>query len=440
MARIIAQLDGIHRHGEPPKTPTSPTIEQLLRGPDPSRWSPRSSPTFGREHDMEEDHTHTPTHRKSVLAKVKDKAKKWRNTLSKKKHNEDGNATPSWGVSLEDEDDDDEDPEYLGAPMYESEMAPEGYKETARQHPRVIPAIIEKHVPTINTAKSVRTTPSPRSASRTTPQVSPKAATTPQVSPKAATTPQVSPKAATTPTTLSKTMSETVAEKLAPAYATVTEATYAIASKIQSLAISAPEQQIPSPKTESPPSKSSVSPKSPRSPASSLATYSTIKGTLAPIIAPNSSNQPTRRALTRQESTKHKEVTFAPELTAPAAIATTSNPVSTTEQIWDKGVSVKEYIMQKLEPGEDEKALSQVITEAISPKKGSGDVSVVEKVREAVTTLLRNNGLAQNQSQEQQQKRVVFHSAQNSASNIPMSINAHEVVEEENYGRILQAN
>lgn len=62
---------------------------------------------------MEYDHAHT--HKKSVLAKVRDKAKKWRNTLSKKKHGEDGNTTPSWGVSLDD-DEEEEDPEYFGAP------------------------------------------------------------------------------------------------------------------------------------------------------------------------------------------------------------------------------------------------------------------------------------------------------------------------------------
>lgn len=46
---------------------------------------------------------------------MKEKAKKIRRSLSKKKHSEDGNTTPSWGVSLDD-DEDDEDAEYLGAP------------------------------------------------------------------------------------------------------------------------------------------------------------------------------------------------------------------------------------------------------------------------------------------------------------------------------------
>lgn len=46
---------------------------------------------------------------------MKERAKKWRSNLIKKKHSDDSNTTPSWGVSLDD-DEDEEDPEYLGAP------------------------------------------------------------------------------------------------------------------------------------------------------------------------------------------------------------------------------------------------------------------------------------------------------------------------------------
>ncbi|KAL6967578.1 hypothetical protein U1Q18_033385 [Sarracenia purpurea var. burkii] len=101
------------------------------------------------------------------------------------------------------------------------------------------------------------------------------------------------------------------------------------------------------------------------------------------------------------------------------------------QQTWDKGVSVKEYLMQKLEPGEDERALSQVITEAISPKKAPGDVGVVEKVKEAVTSLLRN--------EESSQSTPAIETA-NSSSPIPVSTNPQRVTVEENHGRILQAN
>lgn len=76
-----------------------------------------SSPSFAKNHDPEEDHVHHQ--KKSVLSKVKEKARKLKHSLSgKKRHNEDGNTTPSWGVSLEDYEDEEEeeDAEYLGAP------------------------------------------------------------------------------------------------------------------------------------------------------------------------------------------------------------------------------------------------------------------------------------------------------------------------------------
>ncbi|XP_021642582.2 COPII coat assembly protein sec16 isoform X1 [Hevea brasiliensis] len=370
------------------------------------RWSPRATQPLGKEHNMEDDHT---PHRKSVLAKVKEKARKWRQTLSKKKHNEDANATPSWGVSLEDEDDEDEDPEYLGAPMYESEMAPVGYKETARQHPRVIHVTPEKHVLTSsvnNSNNSDLKSPSPAKVPNTT--------------------------------------TETVAEKLAPAYATVTDTTHAIASKIQSLTLSKSEAPAPAPEPN-PSSEASLAPNltvrtlSPP-PASPKAKALIPQAPLAPNLTVRTSSPPPASApapaaiATKLANQVPTEMEKAAPTSAPAAVAAHNHPF-TSKQIWDKRELVKEYIMQKLEPGEDERALSQVISEAISPRKTPGDASVVEKVKEAVTSLLRKDGSPQ---------RAVYHSAQNSSSHIPISNNAHEgnsrIVEEENHGRILQAN
>lgn len=45
------------------------------------------------------------------------------------------------------------------------------------------------------------------------------------------------------------------------------------------------------------------------------------------------------------------------------------------DQVWDKGVSMKEYIIQKFEPGEDDRALSRVISKAISPRKDSSQAA-----------------------------------------------------------------
>ncbi|XP_027343402.1 uncharacterized protein LOC113855972 [Abrus precatorius] len=130
-------------------------MEQYIRGGDSTRMSPTyysptsSSPSSPHSDklksiDPEEDHA-LYQKKSSVLSKVKEKARRFRNSLNKKKL-EDENFTPSWGVSLEDDGEEEEDAEYLGAPMYESELAPEGYKENARQHPRANPVISEKHV------------------------------------------------------------------------------------------------------------------------------------------------------------------------------------------------------------------------------------------------------------------------------------------------------
>ncbi|KAF9675382.1 hypothetical protein SADUNF_Sadunf09G0026500 [Salix dunnii] len=331
-----------HRHGNGPRTPTSPTVEDLLRAEEVSRWSPYSSPTSWKDHDLE--HDQSPNHKKSVIAKVKERAKKWRSNLIKKKHSDDSNTTPSWGVSLDD-DEDEEDPEYLGAPMYESEMAPEGYKEAARQHPRAVPVIPEKHVLPSSVISAAEDKP----------------------------------------------VTETVSEKLAPAYATVSDATHALISKIQSLTIStheAPDAALLDPADEGK--------------ASSFVAVPTK-------VAPDQVASDPARAPTDAASGYH---------------------FITGEQKWDKGVSVKEYIMQKFEPGEDDRALSQVISQAISPRKAAGDVSMVDKVKDAVNSLLRGSESSQ---------PPVYHSAKNSSSNIPISFDAHEVTEE-NHGKILQAN
>lgn len=69
-----------------------------------------------------------------------------------------------------------------------------------------------------------------------------------------------------------------------------------------------------------------------------------------------------------------------------------SESKATSPQKSDIGISVKEYFMNKLEPGEDERALSQVISEAITPTiiaDGADDKSMAGKVRAAVTSFLQ---------------------------------------------------
>ncbi|VFQ92767.1 unnamed protein product [Cuscuta campestris] len=285
---------------------------------------------------------------------IQERAKKLRHSLSggKKKHEnhvpgETNSTRPAWGANLEeneyenedeydeydeedDDDDDDvvedEDPEYLGAPMYESELAPEDYKETARQHPRADPLFSEKSVFPLQ--------------------------------------------AATKPGN----------EK------------------------EAGEER--SNATEPQPSSSSIDSK-----FSGL----TVAATAA------------------KTEEKDKEGISSPTR-------------------WDKGVSVKEYLMNKLEPGEDERELSKVISEAMSPRtRAPGDRGVVEKVKDAVSSFLRPQpppinqflsrvAAATNHTEVSPSQGSVSATNGNSSPLIPVSTNAHEVVEEESEGRTLQTN
>lgn len=88
---------------------------------------------------------------------------------------------------------------------------------------------------------------------------------------------------------------------------------------------------------------------------------------------------------------------------------------SRSDLIWDKGISVREYLKNKFEPGEEERALSEVISEVMSPRKTPQDKGVMEKVKDAVTSLLLNDEPSQH----------VAHSLSTS-SEIPVSTNACE--------------
>ncbi|XP_071934423.1 uncharacterized protein [Coffea arabica] len=357
----MAQLEVSRKYAETP-TPKTPkaqslTFEQLLQD-DEASWQHSTSPTLARNHYHDEDLS-PHNNKKSVLTKVKERARRLRQSFSgKKKHDDenhetpDGNTTPPWGVSLDDsyDDEEDEDAEYLGAPsilclwpftiylffvqtfnlnikhykctiiyvcpdfgfislrtflpgfsVYESELAPEIYRETARQHPRADPVVSEKHLfPT-----SIKHEDGDEGKDKAA--------------------------------AVSKTITETVSEKLAPAYAKVSDATQLIASKIAGLTISSPEDQ-----------EKHANPDTEHLPADDV------------------------KNIDRSSEIREHLGNLSP-------------------QQWDKGVSVKEYFMNKLEPGEDDRALSQAISEAISPRKSPRDMGMVEKVREAVTSFLRHD-------------------------------------------------
>lgn len=84
---------------------------------DASSWASSPTTTLGKDHEHGEHDDHH--NKKSVLAKVKETAKKMKNSLSKKKHGHEDTGSPSVGVTLEEEEEEDEheeDSEYLGAP------------------------------------------------------------------------------------------------------------------------------------------------------------------------------------------------------------------------------------------------------------------------------------------------------------------------------------
>lgn len=338
----MARLDGVERQGaKSVNSPSSPTFEQLLQG-ESSSWAMSPASPMWRNGQFEEFHYHHSHNKKSVLAKVRDKAKKWRQTLAKKKHGhemEEG-TKPSWVATLGDDDaeniknkenaESEEDPEYLGAPMYETELAPQRYKETARQHPRGVTAIYDEHV-----LASGVDCDGAQAQEYNEQHHCP-----------------------------NKTITHTITAKLAPAYKTVTEATHTMTSKIQNLTIE------------------------------------------SPVMA--------------------AEQAVAPQ----HGVSGGGN-----EQMWGSGASVKKYLIQKLEPGEDDRALSQVITEAISPRRVPGELGMMEKVKEAISSLLRAeepSAAAANSSSH----IGMF----TSPSDIPISTNAREVFNAESQGRILQAN
>lgn len=188
--------------------------------------------------------------------------------------------------------------------MYESELAPENYKEAARQHPR------EVHVPSV---KHVLESSVKNDRKKNEATINP-----------------------------NKTIAEAVSEKLAPAYAAVSDATHTIASRIANLTV-----ETPAP-TDNP----------------------NLGGST--IVSPQAA-----------------EAANANEIGNGNGGRSLESRAHGSPHTWDKGVSMKEYLMKKLEPGEDERALSQVITEAISPKTSPRDqMGMVEKVKEAVSSFL----------------------------------------------------
>ncbi|XP_042002176.1 uncharacterized protein LOC121751494 [Salvia splendens] len=146
-----------------------------------------------------------------------------------------------------------------------------------------------------------------------------------------------------------------VADKLAPAYAAVSGATHTGASMITSTSHAVADKL---------------------GPACTVVSDATqqIASKIANIVVASPGAKPSQEAkaeLVSEDAGNVKQ-------------GSTGSP-----QTYDKGVSVKEYFLSKLEPGDDERALSQAITEAISPRKSNGETGMVDLVKEAVSSFFR---------------------------------------------------
>ncbi|CAJ1955672.1 unnamed protein product [Sphenostylis stenocarpa] len=431
-------------------TTRSPTnvasVEQFLRGSggDCSRMSPTYSPTSNspsspysdkmKHQDQEEDHG--LNQKKSVLNKVKEKAKKLCSSLSKRRM-EDENVTPSWGVKLEDDEQEEDDAEYLGAPMYESELAPDAYKENARQHPRANPVISENHV-LHNTVRLEGQ--HDREKPRATMNL--KCTSTTQPDNTTTKTKNLTPNMA----------SETLAQKQMPAYAGGSLAANSISSKNQ---VAVSKNHLT---TNSMPSRNtSVSPSQMQNSLSSSASHSgknssqngaSVKDylmskselendakTLSPMQDLSSSSASLSGKITQRcASAKYYSMnrseqvddarTMTPLQKSSSLSASSLRGRNTTQ----RSASAKDYSMGKSEPRDDEKTASrlQMISEGTGPKRTSSNAGMMEKVRGAVNSFLGNED-----------------SSQEYGVNCPTtrtSSQTQQVGQDENRGRILQAN
>ncbi|KAL0864042.1 hypothetical protein Bca101_043160 [Brassica carinata] len=232
----VAELETLKTHVDHSGSPSLSTIGHRHQSGEASKLSPNGSPR--KEDELQGEHSH---HKKSLFSKMKDKAKKLQHSLSgKSRHEEEeGDATLSpfrrfsdhqvreaggyATLSPRDKSSTDRkvreegDPEYLGAPMYESKKAPEELKENARQHPRETPVITETNLLSVLPAKDdadTTTTVTKSMSEKTGKEHMYQESSSP-----------------------SKTVTETVTETLAPAYAKVSDATHAITKKIQDMAL-----------------------------------------------------------------------------------------------------------------------------------------------------------------------------------------------------------
>ncbi|WOL14915.1 hypothetical protein Cni_G23696 [Canna indica] len=258
-----------------------------------ARWSAPATPTAGNLQDDHEDRRYRRS--KSMITRLKEKAKKWRQMLVKKRRARQGDSprTPPLGTILDERDE--EVSEHQGTMLSESDKVADVYNDTAlvkdstNQHPA--PCDKPTATPLSNENKEEGMVKADEEHKHPAPELdrlgSVKDLTIAEVPTTDINTATNEKSMDQNPTCNSssnnnndnnKSLGSTVTEMLGPAYSM----TQAIASKIQE-----------------------------------------SSGPMYEIAA---------------------------------------------KQVWDKSASVREYLLQKLEPGEEDKALCKVITEVVSPR------------------------------------------------------------------------
>ncbi|XP_047970857.1 uncharacterized protein LOC125214043 [Salvia hispanica] len=335
----------------------------------------------GQSHDLSRNNSHVPNYNHSQS----------RNQSYGLSHDRD-NITPSWGATMEDDCDheDDYDPEYLGAPMYESEAAPESLKETARQHPRAEPVVSNSHrAPNMNHEAAMLGTDQPASPN-------PIADKTRAVVEKLATACALSAGSGKNKNNNNTSTTQAVANKLAPAYAAVSDATHntytAVSDATHNINANTISNTTHAVADKLAPAYTAVSDATHTGASMITNTSHAVADKLGPACTVVSD-------ATQQIASKIASIAVAspgakPSQEAKAELVSedagnVKQCASGSPQTYDKGVSVKEYFLSKLEPGDDERALSQAITEAISPRKSTGETGVVDLVKEAVSSFFR---------------------------------------------------
>lgn len=294
--------------------------------------------------------------------------------------------------------------------VYESELAPEAYKENARQHPRANPVISEKHVLHNNIRLGMQ---QDREKSRAS------------INPNLKSMTQLDSTIATTRTSSPNKASETLADKLIPVYAGGSLAANSVSSKIQSAvskhpltANTMPSQNASASSSRllnSPSLSASQSRKNTTQNGASMDNYLMNKSeyeedakTMSPKQDLSSSSASlggkyAQKGVSLRNNSMNRyeqgnETRTMTPLQKSSSFSAASMSGKNTSQ---KGASTKDYSLSRFERMDNERTASQLQ----GPSRSSSNAGMMDKVRGAVNSLLGN----EEPSQTQQGKTPSLH-------------------------------